>query len=295
MSTVRSRRLSPADKLARAGKAAPARKRTHVSRLAALSFICFTSVGIAHADAAAEKRARLFASLPNWTGIWEAEAWTERTAAGRPAGGITEVRSKSALMGHPPYNAAWEARYRSGMQNKAALAAAEAQRKVCSFGFPMGMESPSLFQVAVTPEETLFVFVTQDVRHIYTDGRPHAPPDERWPTRMGDSIGRWDGATLVIDTIARLADTPIAIASPLSQVSEQARFTERVHLVSPDRLEDEMTITDPAAFTKPWTVTIRYRRVTDLPRMTNYDCVENDRNPVVDGKLTVAPPKDRAP
>lgn len=264
-------------------------------RVAGLALVCLASASIGHADAASEKRARIFASLPNWTGIWEAEAWTQRTAAGRPAGGIDEVKSKAAMTAHPPYNADWEARYQAGMQNHAALAAAEARRKACSFGFPMNMESPSLFQMAVTPEETLFIFVTQDVRHIYTDGRPHAPQDELWPTRMGDSIGRWEGDTLVIDTIARAADAPIAIASPFSKVSDEARFTERVRLVSPNRLEDQITITDPIAFVKPWTVTIHYRRVTDLPRLGNYDCLENDRNPLIDGKLSVTPPKDQTP
>jgi len=106
---------------------------------------------------------------------------------------------------------------------------------------------------------------------------------------MGDSIGHWEGDTLVIETVARLANDALAIASPLSKVSEHAKFTERLRLVSPDVLEDEMTIEDPVALARPWTVKIRYRRVTDLDRMTNYDCEENDRNPVVDGQLTVAP------
>jgi hypothetical protein len=260
-------------------------RKLFLAAIAAL--VCF---GSAHAETSAQqKRARVFASLPNWTGIWEAEAWTQRTAAGRPAGGMTEVRAKSQLMGHPPYNAAWEAWYQAGMKNLDALRATEATRKICSFGFPMGMESPSLFQVVLTPEEALFVFVTQDVRHVYTDGRPHAPQDELWPTRMGDSIGHWEGQTLVIETIARLATTPIAMASPMSKVSEKAKFTERIRMVSRDVLENEMTIDDPVAFTRPWTVKIRYHRASDLVRMTNHDCTENDRNPVVDGKLSVSP------
>ena len=236
-----------------------------------------------------EKRLRAFASLPDWTGIWEADAWVERTSAGKPVGGIERVRAKSQIMGHPPYNAAWEARYQDALKNSAVLRAASQASKSCSFGFPMGMESPAIFQIALTPEEALFVFVTQNVRHVYTDGRPHAPEEERWPTRMGDSIGHWEGATLVIETVSRLAHDALAIASPMSKLSEQATFTERVRLVGPDALEDEMTIEDPVALARPWTVKIRYHRVTDLDRMTNYDCTENDRNPVVDGKLTVTP------
>lgn len=73
-------------------------------------------------------------------------------------------------------------------------------------------------------------------------------------------------------------------------MSDQAKFTERVRRVSRDVLEDDMTIEDPATLARPWTVKIRYHPVTDLERMINYDCAENDRNPVVNGKLTVAPP-----
>jgi hypothetical protein len=254
-----------------------------------LAILSLALLSAAHADEMAQqKRASVFAKLPNWNGIWETEAWTQRTAAGRPAGGMAEVRAKSVMMGHPPYKPDWDKRYQAG---KAATAASEVGRKVCSFGFPQNMESPALFQVAITPEETLFVFATPDVRHIYTDGRPHTEPDLLWLTRMGDSIGHWEGDTLVIDTIARAAEAPIAIASPGLNVSEQARFVERVRLVSPDRLEDQLTIIDPVALTKPYTVTIHYRRAQDMQRLIHHDCFENDRNPVVDGKLTIAPSK----
>lgn len=239
--------------------------------------------------AAQQKRVRMFASMPDWTGIWEAEAWSDRTLAGKPVGGIERVRAKSELMGHPPYNAEWEARYQDGLKNLQAQRAASLKSKSCTLGFPMVMDSPAIFQIALTPEAALFVFVSQEVRQVYTDGRSHAPEDERWLTRLGDSVGRWEGSTLVIETISRLPKDALAIASPLSRLSEDAKFTERVRLVSPDVLEDEMTIEDPTALARPWTVKIRYRRVKDLERMTAYDCAENDRNPVVDGKLTVTP------
>jgi hypothetical protein len=263
----------------------------HGSRIVPLFLLSMLASAVAvPAELTPQQRAQAFASLPDWRGIWEAEAWADRTAAGRPAGGIEAVRAKSALAGHPPYKPDWEARYQAGLKNIDAIRASEAKRKVCSFGFPVMMESPSLFQIVLLPEETMFVFVTQDVRHIYTDGRSHAPKDELWPTRMGDSVGRWEGDTLVIHTIARQAGTPIAHASPLSMLSPEARFTERIRRVGADRLENEMTIEDPVALARPWKLRLAYRRVTDLDRLGNYDCQENDRNPVIDGKLTIAPP-----
>jgi hypothetical protein len=223
-------------------------------------------------------------------GIWESEAWSDLTEAGRPVGGIATVKAKSVLKGHPPYNAEWEARYQAALKDVAALTALASISKTCSFGFPGAMESPSLFKIVVTPEETLFVFMTPEVRHVYTDGRPHPAPEDLWPTPMGDSIGHWEGDTLVIETIARRATSPIRYGSPLSVLSDRARITERVRRVSDDRLENEMTIEDPIAFAKPWVLKLSYRRVTDLDRLPPHDCYENDRNPIVDGKLTITPP-----
>jgi hypothetical protein len=191
------------------------------------------------------------------------------------------------LLGKPPYNVEWEKIYES--EAAAAYAAVPAIKDCTSGGFPMAMESPNVFEVVVTPEETLFVFDTGDVRHIYTDGRSHPQPRDLWPTRMGDSIGHWEGATLVIDTVARTPG-PITSLLPLAGLSERAHFTERVRRTGHDALEDLMTIDDPERFAHPWVLTFRYSRVTDSERMITVDCA-NDRNPVVDGKLTIAPPE----
>lgn len=109
-------------------------------------------------------------------GIWESEAWAGVNESGRPPGGIQEVTAKSTLSMHPPYNEEWEAKYQAGAKDKAKLAAIGATMKVCSFAFPGAMESPSMFEIVVTPEQTLFVFMTPEVRHIYTDGRSHPAP-----------------------------------------------------------------------------------------------------------------------
>jgi len=100
--------------------------------------------------------------------------------------------------------------------------------KTCTRGFPAIMEGPQLFQIVVLPEETLLVFENQQVRHIYTDGRRHPSEEDLWPTRLGDSIGRWEGDTLVVDTIALTTSEPIAPRAWLSMLSDQAHFTERL-------------------------------------------------------------------
>ena len=189
------------------------------------------------------------------------------------------------LLAHPPYNEEWERRHQSALQDAQRLAAVA---KLCDWeAFPLTMEAPTTFQVVITPEETLMIFDRGAVRHIHTDGRSHPGKDDLWPTSTGHSIGHWEKDELVIDTIA-LTPGPVA-PGPSANLSEKAHFTERLRMIDKDTLEDRMSIEDPLRFTKPWEVIIRYSRVVGLDRLIDYDC-ENDRNPVVDGKLIVTPP-----
>ncbi len=144
-----------------------------------------------------------------------------------------------------------------------------------------------MFQVAIQPEETLFVFDRGLVRHIYTDGRPHPSSDDMWPTPVGDSIGHWEKQTLVIDTIGRTAG-PVFLGRG-ADLSEAAHFVERVRRIGRDVLEDQLTITDPLRFVRPWQMTITYSRIANLDRMIPWDCA-NDRISSVDGKLIDSQP-----
>ena len=154
------------------------------------------------------------------------------------------------------------------------------------------MESPvpdGMFQVLVTPEETVLLFADGETRQIYTDGRSHPKTQDLWPTSMGDAIGHWQGATLIVHTVARKAG-PVAPIPGAADLSDQAQFTERLRQVDANTMQNEMTIDDPPRFSHPWRFTIRYTRVTDVDRMIVTNCTENDRNPVVDGKFVIAPP-----
>lgn len=261
--------------------------------LAVMSALCAAGVHAASAPAARSDAARVgaFARLPNWTGIWESSVWLS-DASGRPPGGAAEVRATEQLWRDPPYNAAWEATYRAALADTAAIAAKNSGGTWCLRTFPGLMEGPRAFQVATLPEETLIVFESGQVRHVYTDGRAHPPDDDLWPTDLGDSIGHWEGQTLVIDTVARMSAEPMVPGAWASLLSDRAHFIERLRMADRDTLEDLMTIEDPVALAKPWTLTLRYKRMRNMQRMIPYDCTENERNPVVDGKLTIAPPRD---
>lgn len=233
-------------------------------------------------------RAHAFAALPDWTGLWVSEVWSVEVS-GRPAGGDVVLKQTLQLIRPPPYNPEWKAKYDEGMKDTVALAKLGATFKVCTRGFPAIMEAPWMFQVAVLPEETLLIFENQQVRHVYTDGREHPSADELWPTRLGHSIGRWKGDTLVIDTVAR-KEEPLAPRAWLSQLSERAHFTEELRMSAKDTLQDDLTIDDPLTLAHPWRIQLTYKRVSQLDRLLDWDCTENDRNPVVDGKMTITSP-----
>jgi len=183
----------------------------------------------------------------------------------------------------------------------------------CTFGFPTVMlDSPLMFEILSTPKETVLIFSGREVRHVYTDGRSHTPKDELWATPWGDSIGHWEGQTLVIDTIA--IDSPSGTGFPtdvvpifalggdvaegvlITVLSSQAHYIERIRMIDPGHLEDRMTVIDPANLTRPWHVKRVYERVAHINRMVYEDCEGEDRNPLVDGRFTLAPaPSSPAP
>ena len=112
----------------------------------------------------------------------------------------------------------------------------------------------------------LLIEMVHDVRVVPLDGRPHLPQDMRqW---KGDSRGRWDGDTLVVETRNFTEATSFRGSGPSMHLIE--RFTR----LSPDRLLYEFTIDDPESFTKPWTVAVPMKK-TDQP-IYEYACHEGN-------------------
>jgi len=134
---------------------------------------------------------------------------------------------------------------------------------------PYGM--PSMMSVAVYPVEfiqtpkqiTVIAEAFSEVRRIYMD-MPQVKIDDVPPGYYGRSVGRWEGDTLVVDTVG----IKESVQYQRMPHSDQMRITERIHLISPDILHDQITIEDPVVLEKPYTYTLAYRR------MPNYEMVE---------------------
>ncbi len=104
-------------------------------------------------------------------------------------------------------------------------------------------------EIAQIPGRVLMLFEYDHfVRNIYTDGREH--PKDLNPTWMGDAIGRWDGDTLVVDTVGFNDKT--WLDNDGRPHSEDLHVVERIRRVSHDTLTIDTTIDDPKAYTKPW-------------------------------------------
>jgi hypothetical protein len=129
-------------------------------------------------------------------------------------------------------------------------------------GLPRIYLHPRPIEIVQLPNEVIMMFeYDRLVRHIYTDGRAH---DEFLdpPLWMGDSIGKWDGDTLVIDVIGFNDKTWLdRLGHPHS---ESLHLTERIRRVDHDTMTDEITIDDPKAYAKPWTVQTRFQLKPDL-------------------------------
>jgi len=97
------------------------------------------------------------------------------------------------------------------------------------------------------------------VREIYTDGRPH-PPDLN-PTWMGDSIGRWEGNTLVVDTVG--FNDKSWLDSVGHPHSDALHLVERIQRVGRDTMIDDITIDDPKSYSKPWVSHMRFELKPD--------------------------------
>ena len=228
-------------------------------------------------------------ALPDWTGIWETDSrhgtlFDDATAEPPTANGQgLQDRIR------PPYNAEYEARYEKVLAQHRAGIAADPLTSCIPAGYPRMLSLPYQHEFVVRPEGVWHITEYDHlVRRIYTDGRKQPTADQLWPMWNGHSVGHWEGDTLVVEAISMRGDTPFDRSE--SPHSEKLRIEERWRKVDPTHIEVKLVLTDPVAFTRPWLVTRRFRKVTEVidggpPRIDDiYQCGESQRNPVVNGQ-----------
>jgi len=261
-----------------------------VRAAAAWMAVALLAAGPAFAkDATTAARAKSFAKLPDWTGYWLTEndetsigGLGERSVQAKTTGADTGPRAVMSLYG---FAAPWN---EEGKKRQAAARAVSA-RGAQGWGYPVMMNAAAPIQFIVTPEEVLIINAYRDVRHIYTDGRKLPSVEDSWPTVWGESVGHWEGDTLVVETFQVKNPNYYFHGSP--PLSEQARYVERIRRVG-NRITDEFTITDPVTLTGPWKALVTYQPAEGFDRMISIE-FDNDRTDYSGaGTGGIKPPSD---
>src|SRR5580658_1355209 len=121
---------------------------------------------------------------------------------------------------------------------------------------------------------TFFSELNDALRRVYLDGRKPSEKVLDDPTYAGYSTGHWEGDTLVVDTVALRDNTFIEGFTPHS---DAMTVHERIRLKEPGLLEDQITVTDPKALTKPWETVKTYRKAkpgTGTDELREFACAE---------------------
>lgn len=211
-------------------------------------------------------------SRPDFTGLWIS-----------PTADISVALLPGEEISLTPYGAE---RYRKvDMANSPSY-------KCLPYGPTRGLQSTNPFQIIQTPD--LFAIVTEhiDYRMIYTDGRRHPEDILDYPEWMGHSIGRWEGDTLVVDTIGMREETWLDTAG--FEHSDTLRITERFQKTGPDTIRLTVTIEDPVFYTKPFTYGRNVRHMGKNVRLMPARCADNERS-LADAVQGVQGPEHKKP
>ena len=198
---------------------------------------------------------------PDWTGVW---------SPGVGAGSRTTATPPKLT---PPGQAIKDA-FDAGKAEGRNLQTPQAD--YIPTGMPGVMRTPYPFEFLYSPGRvTILVETHSQIRRIYVDGRPL--PEDPDPAYQGHSVGRWEGDTLVVDTVG-LSSSVTLVAETGLHATENSRIRERLTRTG-DRLVDEITITDPGLLAEPYVMVQNYTLQPDW-EMREYVCQENNRDDV---------------
>jgi len=142
-------------------------------------------------------------------------------------------------------------------------------------GIPEKLNIPDGLKVVHTPDLLMFLYESRTIyRQVFTDGRP-LPPAGVQPTWMGYSVGRWEGDTMVVETIGSNGRTWLDMRGLPG--TEALHVIERYARPSIGRIDIEVTIDDPKAYTRPWKVNLQWTLQPDTDLIESI-CEENSRD-----------------
>lgn len=243
---------------------------THYSRLASRLFCASVTLWLVMApQASAQTYAppKTADGHPDIQGIWQVvntAAWDIQDHGARlgvPAGrGVVDGND----IPYQPWALAKK------QENYAKRATLDPESKCLLSGVPRITYMPYPFQIVQQPDKINFIYeYNHSLRNVYMNGNPHPKgPIDWW---MGDSRGRWDGNTLVVDVVHFTDQTWLDRAGNFH--SEELHVTERYTPTDATHMTYEVTIEDPKVFTRPWKMSMPlYRRVEPQAEIFEYEC-----------------------
>jgi hypothetical protein len=199
------------------------------------------------------------ASRPDLAGVWQLEEGQSTTFANTTPG-----RAEAPPL--TPQAAAL-------LDSRRAGRSADPTLQCMPMGFPRNMMTRLPIEIVQSRRQVVLLFATGlRARRVYTDGRKH--DDDIDPSFNGESIGRWQGDTLVVDTRG-FKDT--WLDSDGAPHSEALHVVERIRrLAGGHELEDRITVEDPVMLSRPWSTRKLYRAMPGL-KLIDYTCQEHAR------------------
>jgi len=228
----------------------------------------------------------------DWSGTWRAKGSVALVSDDHARMFVPGTRDR------PPLKPEYERQYTADLVRaenqgnpKATDVLTDTNTLHCFAGMPRVIAAPFAYNFLITPTET-WIIIDKAVRRIFTDGRDWPDADARWPLMLGRSKGVWEGDTLVVETVDLRSDM-WADTTPL-MLSDKASIVERIRMIDPKTLEDRVTIRDPVKYTQDWNFVRQYTRLDphEWPDDPELCGGPDDRNPVIDGKVTVQLPQD---
>src|SRR5215471_9972462 len=206
---------------------------------------------------------------PDLQGIWQARntaaaALETHGASGGIAAGLGVVTDPPD--GKIPYNPEAAQQRKKNFESRET---ADPLGKCFLPGVPRANYLPFPFQIFQTPKYLLMAYeYAHSTRTIPLDGSPHLDKIDFW---MGDSRGRWEGETLVVDVVDLHDETWFDLSGDFH--SDELKLVERYTRTGPETLQYEVTIEDPKVFTKPWKISMPlYLHTEKNAQLYEYEC-----------------------
>ena len=227
------------------------------------------------------------AGTPDLSGVWENVGWRElQQRSGDISGTGGSPGTRALLTGGPGLFFDIAAGVAGGLPLQPWAAELKRQRMAANSKdnpdahcLPLGNlqlhTHPQPRKIIQTADVVVVLYEgNAGTRQLFTDGRS-LPANDPQPWWFGYSTGRWVGDTLVVESAGFRDGGWLDVnGSPLT---DRARTTERYRRTSYGAMEVQVTVDDPKAYTRPWTVTIAHRLLAD-DELIEFVCLENERS-----------------